>query len=297
MKFTVNVAADIYGRKENLRFHFDSCPTISKLTNTTESEFDIAARGSRPVGYPDTPFRVLSFQLYDTAFNRWVDLYSDRQLTSGCQVYAFQPESVWNPYYRGPIPAAKDTVTWESTASSPRRLPSERGMPPSTLEKIRAVFSELDKGNKGYVLYADLRAALERNGIEFTYETVGGLFNKVDTDRDGRINYAEWMPYALDHMNLVDAIFFREMDASNTRTQSMRSRSASTERSGSVSRQREADLDRKYRETHEKRLESEKQFETARRELEAAKSRFDRSVTEEGEARRRLLSEPMSRLA
>jgi hypothetical protein len=279
MKFIVNVAADVYGRKENLRFFFESRPTLAKLTNTTESEFDIACRGSRPVGYPDLAFRVQNFQIYDDILLRWVDLYSEAQLTSGCQVYAFQPESMWNPYYRGLIPAAKDTVTWESTASSPRRLSLERGIAPSTLEKVRTVFAELDSASKGYVLYSDLRAALERNGIAFTYETVGSLFNKADMDHDGSINYGEWTSFALDNMNLVDAVFFRELDASS------QPKSRSNNRGGaSIDEQRE----REYRLAQERRRESDMEFEKIRRELDAAKLKFDIAAEEERILRSRM---------
>ena len=46
-------------------------------------------------------------------------------------------------------------------------------------EKLRSVFYDIDYGNKGYILYSDLRSAFRQADMEFTYATVGELFNIV----------------------------------------------------------------------------------------------------------------------
>eukprot|EP00760_Papus_ankaliazontas_P033136 PhM_4_TR6195/c0_g1_i2/m.59428 len=294
MVFIVNVAADVYGRKENLRFDFATRPTMSELINTTESQYDVTARSNRPTGYPDIPFKVQTFQVYDDVLMRWVDLYHTDQLTNGCQTYAFQPDSIWNPDLQGTIPIPKDTVTWASTVGSPRRarLPADYGVAPSSSEKLRAVFAELDIGNKGYVLYSDLRSAFQRNDIEFTYSTIGELFNRADTNHDGSVSYEEWVRFAIDNPNLIDALFFRSRDSSSTRRYYV----SLTDELIAQRRARELELDRMYREAEyaRERARSERELEEARRELEVAKVKADLAAQREREARDRMYYTPVS---
>jgi len=294
MVFIVNVASDLYGRKDNLRFDFATRPTMSELINTSESQFDVAARSTRPTGYPDIPFRVQTFQVYDDILMRWVDLYHTDQLVNGCQVYAFQPDSIWNPDLQGTIPLPKETVTWSSTKGSPSRarLPADAGVPPSSSEKLRVVFAELDIGNKGYVLYSDLRSAFLRNDIEFTYNTIGELFNKADINRDGNISYEEWVRFSIDYPNIVDALFFRTRDSTSTR----RYYTTLTDDLLSQRRTRELELDRMYRDAQyvRDRETSLNELESARRELEAAKAQLEVASRREREARDRLYYTPSS---
>eukprot|EP00759_Apiculatamorpha_spiralis_P057978 PhF_6_TR8896/c0_g1_i1/m.14059 len=294
MVFVVNVATDLYGRKENLRFDFTTRPTMSELINTTESQYDVMARSTRPTGYPDIPFRVQTFQVYDDVLMRWVDLYHTDQLTNGCQAYAFQPDTIWNPDLQGTIPIPKETITWASTVGSPRRarLPQDHGVPPSSSEKLRAVFAELDIGNKGYVLYSDLRAAFQRNDMEFTYSTVGELFNRADANRDGNISYEEWVRFAIDYPNLIDALFFRSRDGTVTRPYY----TSVTDELLSQRRARELELDRMYRDAEysRRRAEVEQTYASARRELEVAQEQLQASARREREAREQLYYTPTS---
>ena len=121
MTFLITVASDLYGRKQNVKLEFPTCPTMTEMINACESQFDVMSRSQRPAGYPDTPFKVQTFQVYDDILLRWVDLYSSAQLTNGCQVFCFQPESIWHSDAQGIIPEAKDNVTWTTPVGSPRR--------------------------------------------------------------------------------------------------------------------------------------------------------------------------------
>jgi hypothetical protein len=287
-KFNVNVASDVYSQRENLKFCFESRPTLAQLINTTESEFDIRGRGHRPVGYPDIPFHVQTFQLYDAVLMRWVDLYSPSQLTPNCQVFAFQPESVWTPHREGgSIPTAVRTMTWESSAKAPQRLPTERNFPPSTLEKTRAVFSELDTMNKGYVLCAELRNALRRDGIEFTSNTVGELFDRADADHDGHITYPEWVKFAKRYPNLVDAIYYRELDASAA-AHPLHNNTEHTKVVVQAQHARSHSLEELYGELREEQRKAERAFDEARNEVVRTKGIYDAAVVAEREARNNL---------
>jgi hypothetical protein len=275
MVFIVNVAADIYGRKHNIRLEFPLSPTINELINSVESQYDITARATRPAGYPDLPFRVQTFQVYDDVLLRWIDLYSSAQLMSGCQVYAFQPDSQWTVDVQGPIPAARDTITWSSSVGSPRRarIAADSGAPPSLSEKLRSVFYDLDNSGKGYVNYIDLRTAFARYDIEFAFATVGELFNEADRNRDGNISYEEWVQFSISHPQIVDALFFRSRDI---QTDYSRITSTSfTEELAAQRRLRELELERIYREQQHtaERFRAQQEYNEAHREAELAHSR------------------------
>eukprot|EP01062_Namystynia_karyoxenos_P031535 TRINITY_DN233_c1_g1_i2.p1 TRINITY_DN233_c1_g1~~TRINITY_DN233_c1_g1_i2.p1 ORF type:complete len:484 (+),score=198.24 TRINITY_DN233_c1_g1_i2:78-1454(+) len=214
MSFGVSVGTDLFGTKRNIKLEFPRCPTMSELINAVESQYDVEMRASRPAGYPDIPFKVQTFQLYDDVLQRWVDLYSSAQLTNGCTVFCFQPESIWHSDAQGIIPDPKQSVTWTTPVGSPRRarIATDAGVAPTLSEKLRSVFYDCDHGNKGYVLYQDLRAAFSRCDIEFTYNTVGELFTAADANKSGHITYDEWVAFAIKYPAVIDALFFRSRD-------------------------------------------------------------------------------------
>lgn len=294
MVFFVSVAADVYGRKHNARLEFVTCPTISELINAVETQYDITGRATRPAGYPDIPFRVQTFQIYDDILLRWVDLYSSAQLTNGAQVYAFQPETVWNVDLQGTIPVARDSVPFSSYAGSPSRarIATAAGIAPTMSEKLRSVFYELDSGAKGYILYSDLRAAFLRYDIEFSYATCGELFNLADVNRDGRVVYEEWVRFAIDHPNVVDALFYRSRDIALGRSIYV----PSTEELISARRARQFELERLYRESEisAQRASAQRDYESAKREAELARTRAAAAATAERAALDKLYYTPAS---
>jgi hypothetical protein len=293
MVFFVNVASDIYARKHNVRMEFPTCPTISELINAVESQFDVTARSTRPAGYPDVPFRIQTFQIYDDILMRWVDLYSSAQLSSGCQVYAFQPETVWTVDIQGTIPHARDSVTWSATVGSPRRgrIAADSGVPPTMSEKLRAAFYDLDTANKGYILYSDLRSAFIRNDIDFSYATIGELFNEADRNRDGHVTYEEWVRFSIDHPNVVDALFFRARDIA---TPSVSVPSA--EELLSARRRREFELERMYRESAAaaERTRAAREYDEAHREAELLRTQASAAAERERIARDKMYFTPSS---
>lgn len=293
MVFFINVASDVYARKHNVRMEFPTCPTIAELINAVESQLDITARATRPAGYPDVPFRVQTFQVYDDILLRWVDLYSSAQLSSGCQVYAFQPETVWTVDLQGSIPAPRESVTWASTVGSPRRgrLAADSGVPPTLSEKLRSVFYDLDSGNKGYILYTDLRSAFIRNAIDFSYGTIGELFNEADRNKDGHVSYEEWVRFAIDHPNIVDALFFRARDIVTPSVYV-----PTTDELLSARRRREFELERLYRESaiSVERSRAQRDYDDAHHEAELLRAQAAAAAERERLARDKLYFTPSS---
>lgn len=121
MVFYVNVSADIYGEKHDIRLEFTSRPSLAELTNTTEERYAIDVRSSRPETHNDKdapPFRIQTFQVYDHTLSRWVDLESNTQISSDCYTYVFQPDSSTESTVdeQGTIPTApQGTVSSSAT--------------------------------------------------------------------------------------------------------------------------------------------------------------------------------------
>eukprot|EP01061_Rhynchopus_euleeides_P027318 TRINITY_DN4446_c0_g1_i2.p1 TRINITY_DN4446_c0_g1~~TRINITY_DN4446_c0_g1_i2.p1 ORF type:complete len:300 (+),score=130.90 TRINITY_DN4446_c0_g1_i2:98-997(+) len=283
--FIIAVGSDLFGRKQNTKLEFPTCPTMTELINAVESQFDVMSRSQRPAGYPDSPFKVQTFQVYDDILLRWVDLYSSAQLTNGCQVFCFQPESIWHSDSQGIIPEAKDNVTWTTPVGSPRRarIATDAGVAPALSEKLRSVFYDIDFGNKGYILYSDLRASFAKADIEFTYATVGELFSVADSNRSGHITYDEWVRFAIKYPNIVDALFFRSRDVGPSSNSYVANSAVDP---SSVQRQRESQLRQYYSDSWQgsvQRSRAADDYESAKREADAA--RLQKEIAESKERR------------
>ena len=215
MAFNLDVGTDLYGNKHNLQLKFNHGPSLAEVAAAVETGFDVKARSTRPAGYPDQPFKIETFQIFDDTLLRWVDLYDARQLKPGGQLWCFQPESIWHSDAQGVIPDSEKTVaTITNALGSPRRarIAADAGVPPTLSEKLRSVFFQVDGTNKGYLLYDDLQRAFQRCDMEFTAGTAGDLFNLADQNRSQHITYDEWVNFAIQAPGVVDAIFFRMRD-------------------------------------------------------------------------------------
>lgn len=305
MPFIVGVGTDLYGRKNNVELSFPSVPTMTELINAVESHYDVQSRSTRPAGYPDVPFKIETMQVYDEVLLRWVDLYAPSQLSSTGQVYVFQPESIWHSDSQDIIPdAARGAVTWTTPVGSPRRyrLAADAGVAPALSEKLRSVFYDIDAGNKGYVLYSDLRDSFQRCDIEFTFNTVGELFTKADANASGHITYDEWVRFAIDHPQIIDAIFFRLRDIYQDRSafaprSTGTSALAAAEAEAAAARtRREQELRRLYEEQWQaaERSRTQREYEQAKRDADSARVQKELAESKERLAWDRLYYSPSS---
>lgn len=211
MAFTIEAGTDLYGTKHNIIVSFNQAPTLHDFVQNVQAQFDVKARSCRPAGYPDVPFQVETLQIFgDTG--SWVDLVSDHQLRPQSQVWVFQPESIWHSDAQGVIPKAEQTVQWAPRGGSPRsqsRAPQDTGCPPTLVEKMTAVFHEIDGQGKAYLLRGDVEQAIARAEIDFDPYR-GGLFNQ---SQSGHITWDQWQQFAIKNPTVVDALFFRLKDA------------------------------------------------------------------------------------
>ncbi|KAJ9461797.1 calmodulin-like protein containing EF hand domain [Diplonema papillatum] len=284
MPFCINVAADVYGKKHNLAFSFPLCPGMTELVNSIESIFDVKARASRPGKSADVPFKIQALQMFDPDAKRWADVHSTSQMSDNCQVFCFQPDSVWHTDAPGVIPGPKGSTTWISCHSTIRGS-TDAGNPPTLTEKLRSVFHDLDLRNKGCIQYTDLREGLSKADIEFTLCSSSEVFKAADSNGDGRITYEEWVQFALENADLVDALFFRFKDASMPRL--TWHGTSSTESAQSVQLSREVELSTLQAEAAwaRDRVSALREFEDSKRQGDIA--RLKASAAEQREAIRK----------
>ncbi|KAI4338907.1 hypothetical protein MLD38_023914 [Melastoma candidum] len=60
-------------------------------------------------------------------------------------------------------------------------------------EHLRKAFSYFDKDGNGYIMPEELREALTEDGADDCYDIANDIFQEVDTDKDGRISYEEFV--------------------------------------------------------------------------------------------------------
>ncbi|DBA03499.1 TPA: hypothetical protein N0F65_011400 [Lagenidium giganteum] len=63
------------------------------------------------------------------------------------------------------------------------------------LNSVRSTFEELDKGNKGYIVFSDIEAAFDRLDVNFTKEEIGQVFHESDMLENGRLTFKEFLVY------------------------------------------------------------------------------------------------------
>eukprot|EP01062_Namystynia_karyoxenos_P010069 TRINITY_DN13578_c0_g1_i1.p1 TRINITY_DN13578_c0_g1~~TRINITY_DN13578_c0_g1_i1.p1 ORF type:complete len:515 (+),score=134.82 TRINITY_DN13578_c0_g1_i1:76-1545(+) len=217
-RFSLRLACDLFGCKHNIRISFGSVPRVSDLINIAESMFDARARATRPREFPDVPYHVQTFQIFDQVLQRWVDLYSSDQLQDNCQLFSFPPENAWHSDAQGVIPEASDALVWCTAPGSVLRFrqPCDFGMAPLASEKAHSVFNDLDRERLGRVRAEDLHECLSRCGIEFLTGSgntgfVDLLFAETGAGSAG-VDFARWAEFGRSRPEVVDALYFRLRD-------------------------------------------------------------------------------------
>eukprot|EP00659_Diplonema_papillatum_P014542 gene14542-22252_t len=104
MAYTVNVALELYGTKENLSFSFSTdLPELPVFKNLVQQSYRLEA--NRQAGQRNAQDVVVDdIELYDPVNCCWVRIDDTRDIPNGAQLYVFQPTSTDD---QGRIPAAR----------------------------------------------------------------------------------------------------------------------------------------------------------------------------------------------
>ncbi|RNF03408.1 calmodulin-like protein containing EF hand domain [Trypanosoma rangeli] len=74
-------------------------------------------------------------------------------------------------------------------------------------DRLRSVFNILDAQEKGYLLFVDLKRAVDAQRSVFVNYSAKALLALADQDGDGRVSYKEWVSFAVSHPTVVDTLF------------------------------------------------------------------------------------------
>eukprot|EP01064_Diplonema_japonicum_P035926 TRINITY_DN7915_c5_g1_i1.p1 TRINITY_DN7915_c5_g1~~TRINITY_DN7915_c5_g1_i1.p1 ORF type:complete len:399 (+),score=80.81 TRINITY_DN7915_c5_g1_i1:54-1199(+) len=218
-EFKIRIACDLFGVKKNIKVALEHRPTMIELINVIESQYDALARSGRPGGFPDMPFKIQTVQIFEHETERWSDLTETVQLTHGCQLYVFPPESYWHSDSQGVIPEAEEVYTWKTVESSPHRnrAPNSAELNAPSAEKARFVFYEMCPPGKDCLQITDLAEGFSKCDMLFDTTSAVSLFKTADMNHDGVITVSEWLTFAASSPNVVDALYFRIKDLYSTR--------------------------------------------------------------------------------
>ena len=216
--FSLLVAADVAGDKQNFELGFAGHPTVQELEAAMVDTYRAA--------FPGHPFNVGKIQIYDEVAGKWSDLQASSQLVDYMQLYAFNRGVV---EVQKPIPpprklASQQPPMLRSASPATRAVPhsilgARVGAPPPTLsdnathdEKVRAVFEEVDVNNNHSVEPEEFRRAFRAHAFDFSAATVADLFAKADTNQDGLLSLPEFQRFCEMYPTLLDSLYFRIRD-------------------------------------------------------------------------------------
>eukprot|EP01064_Diplonema_japonicum_P012003 TRINITY_DN19484_c0_g1_i1.p1 TRINITY_DN19484_c0_g1~~TRINITY_DN19484_c0_g1_i1.p1 ORF type:complete len:412 (+),score=61.61 TRINITY_DN19484_c0_g1_i1:69-1238(+) len=114
--------------------------------------------------------------------------------------------------------------------------------------KVQNTFREIDTQQKGWIDVADFERGFRSRGIDFSSATVQELFSKGDTNRDGRLDWAEWGIWTDLYPNTLEVMYYRGRETLDDE-QLTRERNQ-TQEAIDRNRQREADLRRQIDEVN-----------------------------------------------
>ncbi|RNF07484.1 calmodulin-like protein containing EF hand domain [Trypanosoma conorhini] len=200
MVFFVRVAANVCDGNRNIRLRFPSRPTLREVAAAAESYFAAAAL------HPSPAFQLGALLLLDEHAFAWVELYSAAQLSTDCQLYAFEGRRTRRPTPAGPWqrPRVKQRGGRE-ILPPPAATVACRALPPAGSSPPSAPLDDWDDSACGPADGADTRrshGSLPAAGPERT-DGVGtatlwrgrgrlrGVFDGLDAERKGYLRLAD----------------------------------------------------------------------------------------------------------
>lgn len=261
------MCADVGGEKKNLEVVFDRKPeTISKIADEAEILFrnEFAQKSLDP-----RQFTIDFIVFFEDATRRWRPLENVSQLTEYIQLYCFQPNATET--VREIPPPSGQAAAYGSSA----RVIHRPGMATIDVDKVAAVFKELDINSTETVELGEMVYGFMAAGIDFNEETIGRLFEKSDANSDGQITWEEFQVFAELFPNTVETLYWRLRTIDSADPNTNKSAASSLKRV----RQKEHQLKREMKE-----LDREKKV------LES-RLRQEQAIGRELDPRRRLLEE------
>lgn len=72
------------------------------------------------------------------------------------------------------------------------------------------IFAALDIGSKGFVTKSDMSEVFSENDVKFVKEEIGIIFESLDSNKDGKINFTDICPALIEKKELFSKSNLRE---------------------------------------------------------------------------------------
>eukprot|EP01064_Diplonema_japonicum_P004903 TRINITY_DN13240_c0_g2_i1.p1 TRINITY_DN13240_c0_g2~~TRINITY_DN13240_c0_g2_i1.p1 ORF type:complete len:574 (+),score=105.50 TRINITY_DN13240_c0_g2_i1:161-1882(+) len=206
--FRAQVAADLFGAKENLYVKFEnSLPSsIQELEEEVKRVYQAEVRAACPRGVSAPIFEIEYMQYFEDG--EWIDLVSVGQLYQDMQIFVFQPRTSIHSDNQDLIPVAKEPVCKANLKMS-RAMPAPRQAKPAI--DVEEVFTVLDRDNRGGIVLEDIRDCFQQLGVDLSSTTVASLFGlpppeSEDALDDRTITFEDLRIFSTSHPSLMSAI-------------------------------------------------------------------------------------------
>ncbi len=89
------------------------------------------------------------------------------------------------------------------------------------MPQIHKLFHAIDLNHEGFISLEELQKAFEKSGIEVNSNDVNNIIKQIDLDKNGRVNYSEFLIATLDLKKLLQnsknlITLFQFFDVDNT---------------------------------------------------------------------------------
>lgn len=266
--FNICACADINNVKRNYELSFERKPDdVAYMVEQMEFVF-------RKECFDASNYRsfAIDFIVYfDDSSKRWKPLEHAGQLQENQQLYVFQANLAKENITEIPMPSKLIHVPQIPVHAV--RSVHNPGFSVVDIDKVEAVFKELDINHSESLSLTELSHGFAVAGIDFSPEAVGKLFEKSDANGDGEIGWDEFRIFADLFPNTTETLYWRLCHVTTELSQ----RSVDTTNELKRIRQREHQL-----------KEEMKQLQAASKLLDQ-RMRQERAIAREADPRRRFL--------
>jgi calcium-dependent protein kinase len=84
-------------------------------------------------------------------------------------------------------------------------------LPQDNLENLNKTFHAIDINHEGFISLEELATAFKRVGIDLSKEEVTKILNRIDEDKNGHLNYSEFIMASLNLKDLIDETKIKQL--------------------------------------------------------------------------------------
>lgn len=269
--FNACFCADVGGGKRNFELAFPKKPD-DLLYMVEQVEYVFRKECLDHTSYRSFAIDFMVF--FEEQTRRWKPLEGCNQLQEQMQLYIFQTNLAKEQVSEIPVPTKLIHVpTIPGRSRTGGRSVHNPGFSAVDLDKVQAVFEELDINQDGSLSIGELTHAFTTAGVDFSDEATEKLFEKCDVNGDGVIGWDEFRIFADLFPNTTETLYWRLC------------------KTPSDSNPRGSDTNEELKRIRQRQNKIRKEMEELKRAAELVEQRVrqERSIAREADPRRRFL--------